>query len=1239
MNITQDIDDLRKLADFTSLVIRLASPEDIRRWSRGEILKPETINYRTLKPEKDGLFDERIFGPTKDWECYCGKYKRIRYKGVVCDKCGVEVTQSRVRRERMGHISLATPIAHVWFFKGAPSRLSLLLGVPPCGIEQVIYFARYLVVDVKEEERKEAIKVLEKARADREKEITETFKEAKENLAKEAQKEKEKVESKIKDKEQLALAVSEVELELRKKETSLSEEEGKTMEKTGQLFENLISLAKGIKPLTILSEDEYEELIDHEAGDFLTVKMGADAVLLAINKVNLDETSVLLAKELEEAKVGSSKYIKVSKRLKLINGLRRAKINPSSMILRVLPVLPPDLRPMVQLSGGRFATSDLNDLYRRVINRNNRLKHLIGLGAPEIILRNEKRMLQEAVDSLIDTSQRKATRKGRGKQPLRSLSDMLRGKQGRFRQNLLGKRVDYSGRSVIVVGPELKLTQCGLPKEMALEMFKPFVLREMIVRGIAPNVKSAKNMLDRRPAEVFDILEEIIKDHPVLLNRAPTLHKLSIQAFYPVLIEGNAIRLHPAVCSGFNADFDGDQMAVHVPLSKRAIEEAKTLMLPTSNLLKPSDGSPATTPATKEIALGIYFLTSIDAKIKESSSLFGDKNEAIFAHQSGKIELKQLITVKTENGFVDTTCGRILFNEALPKGFDFVNEAITSIVIKQLLTKAFNTHTGEEVAEMIDAIKDLGFWAGTISGLSFSISDAKILPGKADMLKEAEKEVSKIEENFAQGLITVEEKRRLAQEVWINVTEELVDKTWDALDEDNPIKIVINAKVGRTSKDQVKQLAAMRGLIVDPVGKIVELPIKSNFREGLSEFEYVTSSRGSRKGLTDTAIKTADAGYLTRRLVDVAHDVIVRDEDCGTKEKYVVRRSPRANVFYSRILGRYLAEDIIGAKGKLIFKKGDLLDELKAKEVDANSGISEVSVRSPLTCGLRHGMCVKCYGWDFSNRKVVVPGTPVGVIAAESIGEPGTQLTLKTKHTGGVVGVDITQGLPRVEELFEARTPKVLSPLSEISGKLKISETNEGWKVVISSREAKLKDERQYLIPKSIKLAISDGDFIESGSALAAGSLDIKEILLIKGLLTAQEYIVSEIQKVYESQGIPINDKHFEVIVRKMSDDVKVATSGDTAFLPGEITNKAGFEEENEKILAAGGEPASAQQVILGITRRALFVESWLSAASFEQTTDILTEASLLGKEDRLLGLKENVIIGRLVPVLPERFI
>jgi DNA-directed RNA polymerase subunit beta' len=1227
--------DLRQLADFRSLVIKLASSEDIRKWSRGEILKPETINYRTLKPEKDGLFDERIFGPTKDWECYCGKYKRIRYKGVVCDKCGVEVTQSRVRRERMGHISLATPVAHVWYFKGAPSKTSLLLGVPPRALEQVIYFAMYLVVEVKEPERKEAIKLLEKSWADREKEITATFKAAKESLINDSKKEKEKIEIKIKDKEQLALALGEIDLELRKKETSLSEEEGKTLAKTGQLFENLILLTKSVKPLTILSEEEFGELSEHITSDFLVVKMGADAVLSVIDKVNLEQLSSSLRKDLEEIKVGSSRYIKTCKRLKLVDGLRRAKINPSSMILKVLPVLPPDLRPMVQLSGGRFATSDLNDLYRRVINRNNRLKHLIGLGAPEIILRNEKRMLQEAVDSLIDASQRKATRKGRGKQPLRSLSDMLRGKQGRFRQNLLGKRVDYSGRSVIIVGPELKLTQCGLPKEMALEMFKPFVLKEMIVRGIAPNVKSAKNMLDRRPPEVFDILEEITKNHPVLLNRAPTLHKLSIQAFYPVLIEGNAIRLHPAVCSGFNADFDGDQMAVHIPLSQRAIDEAKNLMLPTNNLLKPSDGSPVTTPATKEIALGIYFLTSLDSSHPAANSIFADKDEAIFAHQARKVELRQGIVVRIGGQLVETTVGRLLFNEILPSGFDYVNEAVTSTLIKQLLTKTFNTQERQSVVDMIDAIKDLGFWGGTLSGLSFGISDAKILPEKAKMLAAAEKEISKVEVNFAQGLITIEEKRRLTQEVWINTSEELVDKTWNALEDTNPIKIVINAKVGRTSRDQVKQLASMRGLIVDPVGKIVELPIKSNFREGLSEFEYVTSSRGSRKGLTDTAIKTADAGYLTRRLVDVAHDAIIRDEDCGTKEGFVIRRNQRPAVFAQRIMGRFLAENIVGAKGKKLFSKGDLIKEADAKTVDAEASVSEVVIRSPLTCSLRHGLCVKCYGLDLSNKEIVVSGTPVGVIAAQSIGEQGTQLTLKTKHSGGVVGVDITQGLPRVEELFEARTPKVLSPLSEVSGKVRINETNEGWKLVVTSKEPKIKDEREYIIPKSIKLVVKDGETIEAGTQLASGSLDVKEILSIKGLATAQEYVVNEIQKVYESQGIPINDKHFEVIVRKMSDDVKVVTYGDTIFLPGEIVDKASFEEENEKALAAGGEPASAQQIILGITRRALYVESWLSAASFEQTTDILTEASLLGKEDRLLGLKENVIIGRLIPVMP----
>jgi len=1233
----EPLGDLKTLADFKSLVIRLASPDDIRRWSRGEVTKPETINYRTLKPEKDGLFDERIFGPTKDWECYCGKYKRIRYKGVVCDKCGVEVTQSRVRRERMGHITLATPAVHVWFFKGAPSKISLILGVAPRAIEQVVYFAKYLVVDVDEKGRKEGIKVLEGVRDGRLKELKEGFKGRKDVLLSESNQAKEKIKEKIKDKEQSALAVAEIDLDQRKKEAALNEEEKSTFDKTSQIFDNLISLVRSVKVLSVISEEEFDELSFHGASDFMDTKMGADAILTAVEKVNLEELAVSLRTEIDETKGTSARFIKLAKRLKLVDGLRRAKIDPPWMILRVLPVLPPDLRPMVQLSGGRFATSDLNDLYRRVINRNNRLKHLIGLGAPEIILRNEKRMLQESVDSLIDASQRKAVRRGRGKQILRSLSDMLRGKQGRFRQNLLGKRVDYSGRSVIIVGPELKLTQCGLPKEMALEMFKPFVLREMIIRGIAPNVKSAKNMLERRPPEVFDILEEITKDHPVILNRAPTLHKLSIQAFYPVLIEGSAIRLHPAVCSGFGADFDGDQMAVHVPLSKKAVEEARTLMLPENNLLRPADGSPVSTPAAKEMALGVYYLTSEDTRISPCKSIFSDKEEAIFAHQAGKIELRQKITIRKEARKIETTVGRILFNEVLPKDFEFVNEAATSSVIKSLFTKAYNSIKPREVVEMIDAIKDLGFSAGTISGLSFGISDASILPQKAKLLKEAEGKITEIEHNFTQGLITAEEKRRLSQEVWIDVTEDLADKTWEALDANSPIRVVIDAKVGRASRDQVKQLAAIRGLVVDPLGKIVELPIKSNFREGLSVFEYVTSSRGSRKGLTDTAIKTADAGYLTRRLVDVAHDVIVRLHDCGTKEGITIKRGQRAANIAMRVFGRIATKDVVSKKGvNVIVAKGEVITESAALEIE-KEGIDEVSVRSPLACSSRYGICQACYGWDLSNKKMVEIGTPVGVVAAQSIGEPGTQLTLKTKHSGGIVGLDVTQGLPRVEELFESRVPKVLSPLSEISGKAVISDTDEGWKVKIVSVSTKPKEEREYLIPKTIKLAISDGELVEAGGALAVGSLDVKEILSIRGLKEAQEYLVVEIQRVYESQGIPINDKHCEVIVRKMSDEVRIVTSGDTPFLPGDIVEKAIFEEESEKVLAAGGEPASAQQVILGITRRALYTESWLSAASFEQTTDVLTNSALAAKEDRLMGLKENVIIGRLIPVTPDR--
>jgi len=1231
--------DLRTLADFQSLVIRLASPEEIRAWSRGEITKPETINYRTLKPEKDGLFDERIFGPTKDWECYCGKYKRIRYKGVICDKCGVEVTQSRVRRERMGHISLASPAVHVWFFKGAPSIVSLLLDAAPRAIEQVIYFARYLVIEVKEGQRRKALTNLEKAANLREKEITKAYKGRRDQVNEEAKGAKEKVKKKIRDKEQAALAVSEIDLDVRKKETAILEEQKATLEKSAELFGSLTSLVKGMAPMNIISEEEYDEMATHSAVDFIKVKMGAEAILSAIEKINLEKLTVSLRDELNEAKVQSSRYVRLTKRLKLVDGMRRAKIDPSWTILRVVPVLPPDLRPMVQLSGGRFATSDLNDLYRRVINRNNRLKHLIDLGAPEIILRNEKRMLQEAVDSLIDASQRKATRRGRGRQPLRSLSDMLRGKQGRFRQNLLGKRVDYSGRSVIIVGPELKLSQCGLPKDMALEMFKPFVLKEMITRGISPNVKSAKNMLDRRPPEVFDILEEITKNHPVLLNRAPTLHKLSLQAFYPVLIEGSAIRIHPAICKGFNADFDGDQMAVHIPLSKKAITEAEELMLPENNLLKPADGTPISTPASKEMALGVFYLTTKDPRIKGSDTVFESAQEAITAYQAGKVELRQEIVVRLNSKLVETTAGRILFNEVMPENFDFINQAVTASIIEELFTKAYSTLEKGRVAVLTDSIKTLGFWGGTISGLSFGIADAKVYPGKEKMLSEADKRVTEIEQNFAQGLITEGEKKRLIQEVWIEVTEELANKTWDQLDSTSPIRVVIDAKVGRTSRDQVKQLAAIRGLIVDPLGRIVELPIKSNFREGLSVFEYVNSLRGSRKGLTDTALKTADAGYLTRRLVDVAHDVIVREEDCGVEEGFSIKRQLRPETFLKRIVGRVMAEDVRDPKTKkIIMVKGEVVTEEKCQEIE-KAKIKELIVGSPLTCLTRYGVCAKCYGWDLSNKKMVEVGTPVGVVAAQSIGEPGTQLTMRTKHTGGVVGLDVTQGLPRVEELFEARIPKSLSPLSEIAGKVRVAETEGGWKVTISSINIKPKEEKEYLIPKTIKLAVTDGQLIEAGTQLATGALDIRDVLSIRGLKDAQDYLVNEIQTVYESQGIPISDKHFEVVVRKMSDEVKIVTSGDTPLLPGELIDRAIFEEENEKVLAAGGELASAQQVILGITRRALYTESWLSAASFEQTTDVLTKAALFGKEDRLLGLKENVIIGRLIPTTPERAI
>ncbi len=1226
------------IVDFSGLKITLASSEDIKAWSHGEVTKPETINYRTLKPEKDGLFDERIFGPTKDWECYCGKYKRIRYRGIVCDKCGVEVTQSKVRRERMGHIGLVAPVAHVWFFKGAPSRLSLLLDISPRALEEVIYFAQYLVTKVDDAKKKEVIEKLVKSGEARIEDVEKRLKEEKAKKHDQFVGEKATVKEKVNGAEAKDLAVSELTLKERQEVTGMEDQAEKEKEKITEIMDSLVAIVKAIKPLHTLTEDEYLRLLEYDAVECFEVGMGAEAIEEVIKKIDLDKLAAELREEIQNT--SGQRHIKATKRLRVVDGMRKAVINPSWMILSNLPVIPPDLRPMVQLTGGRFATSDLNDLYRRVINRNNRLKHLMDLGAPEIILRNEKRMLQEAVDSLIDVTQRPSSRAVIA--PLRSLSDMLRGKQGRFRQNLLGKRVDYSGRSVIVVGPELNLTQCGLPKEMALEMFKPFVLRELIVRGIAPNVKNAKNVLERRTPEVFDILEEITKNHPVLLNRAPTLHKLGIQAYYPILIEGAAIRIHPCVCAGYNADFDGDQMAVHIPLSKESQHEAVHLMLPTHNLLKPADGSPITVP-NKEMVLGCYYLTTLEVAsgdVDESTlRSFGDEHDMIFAYQSGKLPLRAAVRLKVNGEWIVTSVGRVMFNEILPSELRFMNTPVKAASIKAIITKALNFYSKEEVVGIIDAIKNVGFMGATLcGGLSVSVFDCVMVEEKQTIVKEAEEKVKEVDQNYQQGLITLEEKKRLSNEIWIEVTERIADVTWQRMKADNPVKMIIDSGGARASKDQLKQLSAIKGLVVDPLGKIVELPTKSNYREGLSIFEYVTSTRGSRKGLTDSALKTADAGYLTRRLVDVSHDMIIRQEDCGTSEGWEVkRREDRQASFVSRVISRFAAVDVVapGSK-KVLIAAGEEITEENGKLLDEH-GVESVMVRSPISCQAPVGMCAKCYGRDFSTNAHVQLGTPVGVIAAQSIGEPGTQLTMRVRHAGGIVGLDVTQGLPRVEELFESRTPRVLSPIAEIAGKVEVAETEQGYQVRVRNTAMKPPEEREYVIPLTSELKVKEGELVAAGDQLASGYLDLKEVLLVRGLRGTQKYLITEIQRVYESQGIQISDKHFEVIVRKMSDKVRIDTSGDTMLLPGELVDRMRFQEVNARVLAEGGEPATAQITMLGITRASLFTESWLSAASFQETTNVLTDAALSAKEDKLLGLKENVIIGRLIPVGPER--
>lgn len=1218
-----------KLKDFAALKITLASPEEVLSWSHGEILKPETINYRTFRAEKDGLFCERIFGPTKDFECYCGKYKRVRYRGVICDKCGVEVTYSRVRRERMGHIKLVTPVAHVWFFRGIPSKMGLLLDMSPRSLEAVIYFSAFIVTAVNGDKKASCLSALEEELTKKKKEpAAETDKQI---LEVEKQAEKEIKSLTMADLAKRGFVGEEMRLKSRQEIASLRDQLVVKQDKLAKEYQRTEKFVDGIKELTILTDSEYlkyGEWVDK----FCKLSIGAEAIGSILAKVDLEGLASDLRHRLEEA--AGQRRIRLSKRLAVVEGLRRAKIRPEWMIMNILPVIPPDLRPMVQLEGGRFATSDLNDLYRRVLNRNNRLKKLMDLGAPEIIVRNEKRMLQEAVDALIDSSRRRKTmRLARGKQELRSLSDLLKGKQGRFRQNLLGKRVDYSGRSVIVVGPELALDECGLPKEMALELFKPFVLREILLRGLAPNVKSARYFLDLRSPEVWDILEEISKHHPVMLNRAPTLHRLGIVAFYPKLIEGSAIQLHPCVCAGFNADFDGDQMAVHLPLSSKSIKEVSDFMLSTKNLLKPSDGSPIVQPV-RDMLLGSYYLTSIDPKLPMPETVFKDFAEAQLALSTGKIALRQKIQLWWQGEVLETTPGRITLNEILPDQLRFYNKVLEKKEMRNLVVQTLKDFGPEVTVKLIDNLKNLGFKYETLSGFSLSLLDCVTPKEKPQVLATADEEAAKVDANFKRGLITKQEAMRLTQAVWTEATQKLDDLSWQLLDDQNPIKMIVYSGGARASREQVKQISGMRGLIADPLGRIVNLPIKSNYHEGLTGFEYFASSRGSRKGLTDKALKTADAGYLTRRLVDVAQDVVVREEDCGTEAGRFLHASDATALtdFATMVYGRTAAEDLkIGRK--VVVKRNELIGLAAAAQI-AEAKIEKVFVRSPLTCQTRFGICAACYGMDLGSREVVKIGTPVGIVAAQSIGEPGTQLTLRTFHTGGVLGKDITQGLPRVEEVFEARTPKNLSVMTEIAGKVELEE-REGKRFVrvVNTDPAGEVPFVEYEVDPVSEIMVAPGSLVAAGEPLTEGYLDLTELLQAVGLEETERYIINEIQRVYSTQGVSLNDKHLEVIVRQMFSKVRVESPGDTTFLAAEIVSRSQLEEANEGIIAAGGEPATAEVILLGITRSSLATDSFLAAASFMETTRVLTEAAATGKVDRLLGLKENVIIGRLIPV------
>ena len=1153
---------------FDAIKIGLASPEKIREWSHGEVLKPETINYRTLKPEKDGLFCERIFGPSKDWECHCGKYKKIRYKGVVCDRCGVEVTKSAVRRERMGHIELAAPVSHIWYFKGIPSRMGLILDISPRTLEKVLYFANYIVLDPAD---------------------------------------------------------------------------------------------SGLMYKQVLTEREYQEARE-SYGEGFRVGMGAESIMELLQAIDLEKDSEELKAELVDAT--GQKRARIIKRLEVVESFRESGNRPEWMIMTVIPVIPPDLRPMVQLDGGRFATSDLNDLYRRIINRNNRLKRLLELGAPDIIVRNEKRMLQEAVDALIDNGRRGRPVTGPGNRALKSLSDMLKGKSGRFRQNLLGKRVDYSGRSVIVVGPELKIYQCGLPKEMAIELFKPFVMKELVANGTSHNIKNAKKMVEKLQPEVWDVLEDVIKEHPVMLNRAPTLHRLGIQAFEPILVEGKAIKLHPLVCTAFNADFDGDQMAVHLPLSQEAQAECRFLLLSPNNLLKPSDGGPVAVPS-QDMVLGIYYLTQERPGNPGEGKYFKSVNEAILAYENKVITLQSRIHVRCTRkladgreltGTVESTLGRFLFNEILPQDLGYVdrsipgNELLLEVdflvgkkQLKQILEKVINTHGATKTAEVLDSIKAMGYKYSTRAAMTVSISDMTVPPQKPEMIQNAQNIVDKITKNYKRGLITEEERYKEVVETWKKTDDELTKALLNGLDKYNNIFMMADSGA-RGSDKQIKQLAGMRGLMADTTGHTIELPIKSNFREGLEVLEYFMSAHGARKGMSDTALRTADSGYLTRRMVDVSQELIVRETDCcenrpeisGMYVKGFMDGKEEIENLQERITGRFSCETITNKDGEVLVKANHMITPRRAARimsegVNANGGpIEEVKIRTILTCKCKVGVCAKCYGANMATGEAVQVGESVGIIAAQSIGEPGTQLTMRTFHSGGVAGGDITQGLPRVEELFEARKPKGLAIITEIPGVAVINDTKKKREIIVTNPEDG--DSKTYLIPYGSRIKITDGQVLEAGDELTEGSVNPHDILRIKGVRAVQDYMLREVQRVYRLQGVEISDKHIEVLVRQMLKKIRIEENGDTEFLPGTLVDVLEFEEVNEKLEKEGKTPAEGKQVMLGITKASLATDSFLSAASFQETTKVLTEAAIKGKVDHLVGLKENVIIGKLIP-------